>query len=449
MADLSTSIRSKKFGQNSLALVTDVVTNEEHGDYGKTGILVGKIWCKYVDWSGHSTSKQTSLTAMPLESELQAYPLIGEMVFIRTIQGRRFYTRRVNISKRLQYSNSVKKQDRLTFDKTEQNTSEAMQQARTSDGGQLYNPNQPTSLQTLGNENYEPLGVDELHSLKHFDGDVILQNRYGASLRFGSSQSEHALNQQVNEVTRTIESDNVSINLLGPTKPLSNNPIIVMRVGQHENAEITSNRALGARAQTIEDVNRDDSSFVLSTNQQINFRFSTIEQPYGFENIYFRSTQRVQGNAGLLANITEPDGLKKAALLGNQSLLNSDRLVFNAKTEDVIFSTSRDFISLTNKDTILDTGNDFVIGAKQIYLLNNSTDLGTVDKSQKDRYDQVALAGEVVRVITELIDALCRGGAYTGGGPAPIMAAGLLELKGPAMLQSLNKIRSYLVRIEK
>ena len=71
MADLSTSIRSKKFGQNSLALVTDVVTNEEHGDYGKTGILVGKIWCKYVDWSGHSTSKQTSLTAMPLESELQ------------------------------------------------------------------------------------------------------------------------------------------------------------------------------------------------------------------------------------------------------------------------------------------------------------------------------------------------------------------------------------------
>ena len=448
MADLSTSIRSKKFGQNSLALVTDVVTNEEHGDYGKTGILVGKIWCKYVDWSGHSTSKQTSLTAMPLESELQSYPLIGEMVFIQTVQGRRFYTRRVNMSKRLQYSNSVLKQDRLTVN-TKQNNSEAMQQARTSDGGQLYNPNQPTSLQTLTNEKYEPLGVDQLHSLKHFDGDVILQNRYGASLRFGSSQSEHALNQQVNEVTRTIESDNVSINLLGPTKPLSNNPIIVMRVGQHENAEITSNRALGARAQTIEDVNRDDSSFVLSTNQQINFRFSTIEQPYGFENIYFRSTQRVQGNAGLLANITEPDGLKKAALLGNQSLLNSDRLVFNAKTEDVIFSTSRDFISLTNKDTILDTGNDFVIGAKQIYLLNNSTDLGTVDKSQKDRYDQVALAGEVVRVITELIDALCRGGAYTGGGPAPIMAAGLLELKGPAMMQSLNKIRSYLVRIEK
>ena len=37
MADLSTSIRSKKFGQNSLALVTDVVTNEEHDEYGKTG----------------------------------------------------------------------------------------------------------------------------------------------------------------------------------------------------------------------------------------------------------------------------------------------------------------------------------------------------------------------------------------------------------------------------
>ena len=459
MADLSTSIRSKKFGQNSLALVTDVVTNEEHDEYGKTGIFVGKIWFKYVDWAGHTTSKKTSLTAMPLESELQSYPLIGEMVFIQTVQGRRFYTRRVNISKRLQYSNSVLKQDKLTFDKTEQNTSEAIQQARAPGGGQLYNSNHPTSFQTLTNENYEPLGDDELHNLKHFDGDVILQNRYGATLRFGSSQSEYALNQQVNKVTRhfveAVRTDNVSINVLGPTKPLSddpllsnNDPIIVMRVGQHENAEITSKYALGARAQTMEDINRDDSSFVLSTNQQINFRFSTIEQPHGFENIYFRSTQRVQGTPGLLADITEPDGLKKAALVGNQSLLNSDRLVFNAKTEDVIFSTSRDFISLTNKDTILDTGNDFVIGAKQIYLLNNSTDLGTVDKSQKDRYDQVALAGEVVRVITELIDALTASGAYTGGGPAPIMPTGLLGKKGQIM-KNINKIRSYLVRIEK
>ena len=448
--NLKVSSKSKTFGNNTLATVTDIITNEEHprydGDSG--GLAVGEITFKYTDWGGHNTTLQGDLSAMPLESELQAYPLIGETVFIQTVRGKRFYSRRVNINKQLQFSNSSKYVDVLRSNNRSQNVSQATEQAR-ANGGQLQNSRSNVDPEEeIVSSFYKPIDYESLHNLKHFDGDIIIQNRYGATLRFGSSQMENAFNQQTsNELDKLI---------LGPTKlpsddPMlrNNAPIMIMRIGERENAELTTKKARGTYALTVEDINRDLSSFVLSSNQQINFRFSTIEQPHGFENIYFRSTQRVQGNSGLLADITEPDGLKKAALLGNQSLLNSDRLVFNAKTEDVIFSTSRDFISLTNRDTILDTGNDFVIGARQIYLLNNSTDLGTVDKSQKDRYDQVALAGEVVRVITELIDALCRGGAYTGGGPAPIMAAGLLELKGPAMLQSLNKIRSYLVRIEK
>ena len=49
------------------------------------------------------------------------------------------------------------------------------------------------------NKNYQER--ESLHILKHFDGDVIIQNRYGATLRFGSSQLEKALNQETDPIS--------------------------------------------------------------------------------------------------------------------------------------------------------------------------------------------------------------------------------------------------------
>ena len=91
---------TSKYSGN-IATVSDVVINEEHIDYGKTGVLVGQIRFKPDEWGPVNLSKQTLPDAMPLESELQSYPLIGESVIIQTVNGKRYYSRRVNISKKL------------------------------------------------------------------------------------------------------------------------------------------------------------------------------------------------------------------------------------------------------------------------------------------------------------------------------------------------------------
>ena len=159
----------------------------------------------------------------------------------------------------------------------------------------------------------------------------------------------------------------------------------------------------------------------------------------------------------IVADITgEPDGLTKTPLMGNQSLLNSNRLVFNAKEDNIILSTGKDFISLTNKDTIFDTGEDFVVGAKQIYFLKNSTSpVSKVDwaKSKKPtdtNYDSAALAGEVIRVFKELLTELLKPGAFMSP-MGPCKASGL-SIAVPNVETNpfdINKIKSYLVRIEK
>jgi len=446
MGRLQSSSKSKKHGIDpTLATVIDIITNEEHVGYDRNGINVGQIKFKYTEWGGQRSSEGTALTAMPLESEVQAYPLIGESVLVQTVRGKRYYSRRVNISKRLQRSNSSRYLNKLKPSTSKSDTRDRTQQAI---GGQLATSQVSNQVaDNLSHENYQ--SREPLHNLKHFDGDILIQNRYGSTLRFGSSQLEDALNQY------SQPNKSHSKTVLGPTKPLTvdttnNDPIIIMRVGEREDAKTTTKSIAGDYGLVVEDINRDDSSFVLSSNQQINFHFATTDS-----DVHFRSSKRFTTKSSIAADITgEPDGLTKTPLMGNQSLLNSNRLVFNAKEDNIILSTGQDLISLTNKDTIFDTGEDFVVGAKQIYFLKNST--SSVNKREwsragyKEKYDSAALAGEVIRVFKELLKELLKPGAFMSP-MGPCNASGL-KIAVPNVETNpfdINKIKSYLVRIEK
>ena len=432
------SSRTRSAELPTQAVVLDVVVNEEHIDYGRTGFNVGTVRFKYLDRGGHRDSVKTAFYAYPMEVDVQSYPLIGEIVLVQKIKGNHFYSRRMNVNKRLQLNSFPNILDRVKPTKTKQDNSRAIQQAR---GGQLVqSSNDPA--ENLTNENYQRR--DALFNLKHFDGDVIIQNRYGATLRFGSSQSELALNQK----TEPPESEDGSNVILGPTVPLNNDPIIIMRVGERELPNLTRSTGYGL---IVEDINRDDSSFVLASNQQINFHFATTDS-----DVHFRSSKRFTTKFPIIADITgEPDGLTKSSLMGNQSLLNSGRLVLNAKTDNIILSSGQDFISLTNKDTIFDTGEDFVVGAKQVYFLKNATSsVNKVDWSAagyKENYDSAALAGEIIRVFKELLTELLKPGAFITAQGIPCKASGL-KIAVPNVDSNpfdINKIKSYLVRIEK
>jgi hypothetical protein len=407
--------RGKSAELSSQAVVLDVIVNEEHRDYGSSGFDVGTIRFKYLDYGGHRDSMKTGFRAHPLEVDVQSYPLIGEIVFIQKIRGNHFYSRRINVNKRLQLNTFPKIVDRVKPAQTTQDRSKTIQQAK---GGQLvHSVDEPA--ENLTNENYQRRGA--LFNLKHFDGDIIVQNRYGATLRFGSSQSELALNQQT-DPSEPQDGDDV---ILGPTVPLNNDPIIIMRVGERELPNITRNTGYGL---IVEDINEDLSSFVLSTVQPINFKFASNDD------VYFRSSQKLDK-----AWLGREADIQLTTLSGNQSLLNSGRLVLNAKTDSIILSAQQDFISLTNRDTILDTGNHFVIGAEQIHLLDN-TSQGTAD-------DHVAVAEAVIEAFENLIEALRMPGAYTATGPL-VQATGIIT-NLEAVFFDLDKIKSELVRIQK
>lgn len=373
MSDLfwnpSISGKLKSFGlYSNSATVIDVVTNEEHPDYGIDGFEVGRVRFKYLDYGGHSTTPQNSFYAYPMEVGVLEYPLIGETVMVQKIQGIHFYTRRVNINKTLQLNGFPNIVNRSKAAKTQESRTAESQQARM---GSL-NQTDGVPEENLTNENYKPR--PNLYNLKSFDGDVIIQNRYGATIRLGSSQMQTAFNQNVvlNEETGT--------SILGPTNSENNDAILIMRVGQKENVNKTKNSPY---ALTVEDINLDSSCFVMSEKQDINFYFSS--------NFF---TLEELGITDYIQTIDDGTGNSKTILSNNQAILNSGRIVLNSKENDVILSSERDTIFGGNRNMIVDVGANIYLNPSvgQIFL-------GTIEKR-----NSVAKYNELRTVLFEMMD---------------------------------------------
>ena len=369
----SVSGNLKSFGlyANS-ATVIDVVINEEHSDYGIDGFEVGRVRFKYLDYGGHSTTPQNSFYAYPIEVGVMEYPLIGETVMVQKIQGVHFYSRRVNINKTLQLNGFPNIVNRSKAARTQQNKTVQSQQARE---GSLNQTDGGVPEENLTNDNYVPkLNVK---NLKSFDGDILIQNRYGSTIRLGSSQMQDAFNQN------TIVNEKTGTTVLGPTNSGKNDAILIMRVGQKQNSNTTKDTPY---ALTVEDVNLDSSCFVMAENQDINFYFSS--KFLTLENL---------GVADYAQTINDNTGNRKTLLSKNQAILNSGRLVLNSKENDIILSSNRHAVVAANENIVIDGGSSIYVNP--IKESNGQIFLGTVEKK-----NSVAKYNELESVLYEILD---------------------------------------------
>ena len=155
---------SKLFGSApTQAVVIDVITNEEHGQYGPSGFNVGTIRFKYLDYGGHRDTILEAFYAFPLEVAVQEYPLIGEIVTIQKIKGIHFYSRRINVNKRLQYNSFPNILNQLNVAKQRQDHDAEVEKARVY--GQTVRSSDEHG-ENFKNENYQ--ARESLHNLKHF-----------------------------------------------------------------------------------------------------------------------------------------------------------------------------------------------------------------------------------------------------------------------------------------
>lgn len=301
------------------ALVVDVILDQFHPQYSKDGYNVGMIKIRLFT-QDHSRDNELLSWAAPMDSTIQEMPLIGELVMVNKILGNFFYSRKLFIAHRMQ-ENAMINLNKVLNNRPAQlaNTLPASKNEISLDKHSFGRYFKPDS---------------RVRPLKHFEGDVIIQGRMGNSIRFGSSQMEPG------------------------NKSLA--PNIILRAGQAKDVEkeaCTSNKIFGL---VIEDPDKDVSSIWMTSDQVIPFE---------------QITKQAGSNFRSLTN--QPQKYDGASIL-----INSDRVILDAKKTHVMMFANEEIYLNSYKNTSIDTDSNIMLTANIDILLETGRNIeGVADES--------------------------------------------------------------------
>lgn len=245
-------------------------------------------------------------------------------------------------------------------------------------------------------EYFEPnVGI---HKLRLYEGDTLIESRFGQSIRLSgynnpdNSFSPTTIIRNV-ENPNTVDEDNVS------------------------------------RTTVEEDVNRDGSIIVMSSNQyRLPFQPGTVDE---------------NGSSDFE---TSPESFQNypSDLTGNQLLLNTGRMILSAKTGEMIFYSKKNYgfisdgaMSIDNRLGINITVGDNINITAEDRNINFNTNEGSINLGNQDLQPLVR-GDELVSVMNDLIDAITQQVYATPSGPSST---------GPLNIAQFNKIKQQLRNI--
>ena len=279
---------------------------------------------------------------------------------------------------------------------------------RVTDGSTEINLNSPInpSQQTFREQS-------NIHPLLPFAGDIIYEGRFGNSIRLGGTAKPKPPRAPLNDWSNSGE---------------NGNPITIIRNGQDPKAP-TRKQSDEGWVPVVEDINKDLSSIYITSNQLI---------PISVKNFNYESYKNPP---------TNPDQYKQP-----QVLINSDRLVFNAKTDSILLSAEKSiFLGTTNEDSSVNIQSQKTVISSPLIKLGD-----------KDATESIILGDKFLTNLEELtkaLNTLCTALETTSldwpaGQPVPastIVAAaqGLKTIISGGGVGFLDKFEDYKSKVSK
>jgi len=387
--------------------VTDIVLNSDHPKFKTYGSYngLGTIEFELVNFlSG------TTLSAKPFFPNTSTWPLVNELVLVfklpykgigkNTSEEGYFYINMIGLWNHPHinaYPNPITNTDlppeqQKDYQQVEAGSTRKIPVRRV---GAIDSEDQSSDIPLNSPTNPSQdtfIERSNIHPLLNFVGDVIYQGRWGNSLRFGS----------------TVKTDSVDNNTWSETGE-NGDPITILRNGQDPNSSSEGWIPI------TEDVNNDLASIWFTSTQKI---------PLITSNYNYTSYQ---------SEPTKPDQYTSP-----QVIINSDRLVFNAKTDHILMSAQESIFLGSNSSINLST--------PQHIIESRDIKLGGKDASESALLGDTFLdnLNNVMNSLDFLATTLQSSTIWPGGASAPnapqISAANDLS----ANIKSFkNKLASY------
>ena len=364
------------------ARVIDIVLDENHPKYEDVGQWngIGAIFYEFVNQSGTSTN--TSY-ALPYDSQQKIYPLVNEIVLLFSLPNQQmgintanqsyFYLKPLGVWNHPHhdaYPNLVKSnnpQQSQDYKATDQGVVRRVTDGSTEvELNSPVNPSQNTFVEKA-----------DIHPLMPYMGDSLREGRHGQSLRFGStakSQSEISNNWSSNGT--------------------NGDPITILRNGQPTNVNDRGWIPI------VENISQDLSSIYLTSYQKIPFSIA---------------------NENFISYTTPPT--TPAQFTNPQVILNSDRIILNAKSDSVLISGEKSVGLSSNGSVNIESTGEINIASKLTRLGNKNATQSVLRGDETVAYLKV-----LITEMQNLAEALKVIQDWPGGAPSP----------NPVMLTAAN-----------
>ena len=348
--------------------------------------------------SDNTSSENQLFKYQPLNPSLLELPLVGETVEVYTIGGVKYYRRYSNIN--INTGGASQDKNKTTFSKVEKEK-----------GGKDYNTVSQTSTtkNSSSNDRSSKLGEyfeeQQVNKLKFYEGDSILQSRFGQSIRFsGYNNAENTYSPTI--ILRNRQNDE-SVNNLKPLDLVE------------------------------EDVNKDGSIIALtSQDYKIPFQPGLIDD----------------GGSSNFETTPIKFELPEEYVGQDQILINSERVILSSKANEMIFFSKGNYgfisdgkftIDNGNAGAELDFGSDVIITADRnnsnfiVQTGNGQIRLNTDDNNRggTGKVEPLARAQTLVDILDAMITAIKNQVFATPAGPSG---------KGPLNLPEWDQIQAKL-----
>jgi hypothetical protein len=353
---------------------------------GKNKEKLYTIVCKIIGAFG-SQASYNLIQARALDANIKNIPIIGEVVML--LKAPTAYNSYFGTTQEYYYTNPVSIQSSVhhnglpgvneTNKKLSAKDSKKRQNAQ--DGVNTSTNKRLDVKSTIDPAFPERLDVSPLQP---YSGDIILEGRWGQSIRFGSTVDER----------RTYPVKPVWQKGLGET----GNPIVIISNG-------TNPKNKKYNEFISENPDEDDSSIWMTSGQSVRFKQASTYTPS--------------------IKDKEVELYKKNEFGGNQVIISSDRLIFNAKKQEII-AYSKESIGLSSEKVISLDGKEIVeIESKRINLGLNATSPVLLGDRTMDWLDKLC------DIISKFITTTTQITVPTGVGPSgpPINTPAFLEVK--------------------
>jgi hypothetical protein len=376
LANLDPELLKKGVDLVSIGYVHDVILDETHPRAAGNSAYIGAILYKTSNIVIPPDGDYPLV--FPMDRNIKNIPVKNERVQIHHFGGSIYYTLIENSANPSVTASETQNADATTA------SSNTSQPPPTIDKNvaEIETPKstQDTSKKLNGYGEYYK-GQIGIHNLKMYEGDNLIQSRFGQSIRFSA----------YNNPNRTFA------------------PTIIIR-----NKETSLNQGSDkSRVSVEEDINRDGSSIVLSSGEyQLPFQPGNLDE---------------KGNSDWNENAypaTWKKGTFPSKLIGDQILINSGRIIFSSKSAEMLFYSKKDygFISEGTLHINNRSGIRASVGDKVIILTNDQdikllTGKGKIDLGSEN-LEPLVMGNKLVSILKDLISLITQQQYLTPSGPS-------------------------------